>query len=42
MSPSHSFLSGSVVIEGGDAFPHGVRRLRESFPDIDWRVHLRE
>ena len=31
-------LTGAVVIEGSDAFPHAVRRLKESFPGIDWIV----
>src|SRR3990170_1711937 len=31
-------LAGAVVVEGGGVFPHAVRRLKESFPDVDWRV----
>ena len=39
MSPSQSpVLVGTVVIDGGETFPHAVRRLGASFPDIDWRV----
>ncbi len=30
-------LEGAIVLEGGDRHRHAARRLRESFPGIDWR-----
>jgi hypothetical protein len=30
-------LEGPVVLQGGDQHAHAARRLRESFPGIDWR-----
>ena len=29
-------LRGQVSIEGANAHPHAARRLRESFPAIEW------
>ena len=29
-------LSGPVLVDNAAAFPHALRRLRESFPGIDW------
>ena len=32
------YLAGRVVVEGAEAHPHALRRLRESFPGIDWQL----
>jgi hypothetical protein len=33
-----AFLSGGVFVVGAERHPHALRRLRESFPGIDWRA----
>ena len=30
-------LSGRVAVDGAEAFPHALRRLREAHPGIDWQ-----
>ena len=37
-----AILEGAVAVGGADAFPHAVRRLEESFPNIDWRTGGRD
>ncbi len=34
---SGRYLSGQVAVEGALAHPHAMRRLRDSFADVDWR-----
>jgi hypothetical protein len=31
-------LTGVVVVDGADTFPHAVRRLKQAFPQVDWRM----
>ena len=38
MTASHDFLTGTVAVDGGDAFPHALRRLREAFPQVGWQA----
>ncbi len=39
MPTTQSFgLAGAVAIEGAEAFPHAVRRLKESYPGVGWRA----
>ncbi len=33
-------LAGVVAIDGLEAFPHAVRRLKESYPGVDWRAGI--
>lgn len=32
-----TYLSGRVLVQGAEAFPHALRRLREAYPAIEWR-----
>ena len=38
MSDADRGLAGEVLVEGGAAFPHALRRLKEAFPGIGWTV----
>ena len=34
---SRSALAGAVAVEGGEKYPHVLRRLKETYPGVDWR-----
>jgi hypothetical protein len=37
MATWHATLEGAVSLQGGDQHRHAARRLRESYPGIEWR-----